>query len=604
LFNLTSSSLSTLDPASLQNYHRLIDLRQYSGDYIVEINWQAIKDQSGSIIVDLPFLPYDSLLFLCARLSYISDSNFTWTGQYFAIRDTVSKEVFYAFLTLIAKDGVYFGQIESDEGLFDFTTLNGRLLWVGKNDYESEGICGSHHKDHAIDSLAQNPNQDKSGPCTKNKLSMLVLYTQEAADEVPNIQQTAILGVEQIKTIISNSTLDFAEDIELAGTLLYSPPFPGLAGNPGDDLVDVKTDSWVIGVRAQYNADVVILIEEGVGGGVQGFAGNDLIVSFDQAFCLVDCWASTNGSKVFAHEFFHLFNARHNNDGGNLPCRADKFYTGLKRRCTIMIDGSSGSNGPCSRRKISYLSSPYVYFEGRKTGKYDRNNVKTVSESYETIAAYYPDNIPLTTSFGEIVLSNISAECVPNPTATAQLIMHECATPPFLYQWQKSTNGFFTQWSNISPTSNTTYNFSLQPITGNPYVNWSNTNVRCRVTDGVGNVYVFANIAWYYCNTTGSEWDEPLVQFPTKENTVMVDLYPNPSYGETFVKIRNPVEQDILIEVVSIQGVLLRTVKLQAVPDGATDYVLGVDGLPSGSYTVKVRPEHAEPLSFSLILID
>ncbi len=163
--------------------------------------------------------------------------------------------------------------------------------------------------------------------CAENSVRVLVLHTPRARATGENPQQEAQIGINQFNQAEVNSQVaGTLGRLELAGVEPYNLPNGG--ERPFDinlDLNDIVADPTAQALRAQFDADLVVVLTDGnyltntfrtiwgaAGNFTRNAAGNiiDLGLIDARSYAIVDI-EHVSTARTFAHEVGHLFAMRH-----------------------------------------------------------------------------------------------------------------------------------------------------------------------------------------------------------------------------------------------------------------------------------------------------
>jgi hypothetical protein len=597
LFNTTSIISSSLSTFAQAKFNKAKALPKYTTCYIVKYKELFLDDTTGKVFVDLPALGLDSLTFKVVSREYTDDKNYTWYGRFFRKNLLNDSIIYHGNLTVMSRKGVFFGQVTYSYKVYDFSALDDQFACICLNNESFPFVCGTQHDTDtlATDSLTiENLGEPKA--CTIEKLRILVLYTDSGAAQVIDINETAELGIQQIKQNYTNSQKPNGDLIELADVLPInyelSSNIETCQGNLKQDFINLTDEIIEIASNDQINADVVIIITNiGLSAGTDCPDGLTRVIMAEaqpEAFAFIDGLAATGSKFGMTHEFMHIMGGSHDVSPSNytLPngvlvgsARARCFKAKGLLRCTVLTQG--GAN--CDR--INFLSNPYVEFLGKHTGTQQRYNAERVNNHWNTVSSFVSNDF--ISDPGELYINN-PADCVENPKAKAGFWPSECMNTPLTYQWSYSTNGTnYTVWG--LPTTTSSFIFPIEIETGGYYFDWSNAFVKCKITDANGNIFYSGGTAWYYCDSDNSEWGEPLMAFPNKGVSITVKVLKNPSLGLSELQFDIDSPTTALIHIYDIYGRIVWNCDPASLSKGLSTLAIGNDDLGNGFYYVKIK---------------
>ncbi|HRP90908.1 MAG TPA: hypothetical protein PKX92_12835, partial [Edaphocola sp.] len=196
------------------------------------------------------------------------------------------------------------------------------------------------------DGTPVNTHDEVIKTCQSNRMKILVIYTQKAADEEPDTWGKALHGINQLNNVWSKSVNQSGGNFinaELAGVEVVNLG-ENLIGNNGNtyqgiikyDLMEYSNNGSVSNIRDSLKADIVVFITRQIEeyGGFYGYAKKVGVTQSSDAYCLVTLTAAINGLRGFVHEVNHLYGGAHQDDYSyNNPeyAHAYMFYQNWKR---------------------------------------------------------------------------------------------------------------------------------------------------------------------------------------------------------------------------------------------------------------------------------
>ena len=385
-------------------------------------------------------------------------------------------------VNLISLNGKITGSIKIDEDIYELHDLGQNKLVLLKKDYENHPLhCANDNSEgfqHGEEPVVEERN---GGNCP---VRVLALFTQNAEDALPNIQNTINLTINQTNQALRNSGVGQSDlDLVLVGVEEIDFDESNNAGNDRNSLID---DANVQDLRDDANADIVVVFAESDYGDVLGIAGT-LTLQEERALCLIRATEAVNEYNT-SHEIAHLFACRHEEDAdptGEFE-HAFCFKTGCwpfrKHRNTIMWSTVTG-------KTIQHFSNPHVKFKGKATGEDDAHNARQLRANACTVANFRDDDI-IPNLHAAISGSGYGCPCQ-NTGVFASVTGG--APGNYTLAWRISTDGF--NWSPIQGTG-TGFSVELPCEEGEGiYVQLTATSVDGQVENAFR--FIEAATAWY-----------------------------------------------------------------------------------------------------------
>lgn len=573
VFTPLSIQANELNSEQSIRYEKLVNNPTFISHNFVAVNALTSVEVDGALLVDLPFLPCPELKFQVEHLDYTDDTHIKWYGR---VADAES-ECSMASLSLLALGDEYIGTLHFNEHSFELFDLTGGVQIICETDLSdaAKGACATTEEDGNEPITALNTLADCEPLITK----ILVFYTNAAQEVMPNIQNTVQMGVSQINQIYANSdVIAPGTNVVLVGILPLASsvesPFPAEVDQ--NEINRFANDSAVQALRAQYHADVVILLTDGnytnATGKVQAIGP-----IFSSSYAIVEADQATNGRLSFAHEFAHLLGARHDGDTMGTYEHGYQFGVGFassldpkKSRSTVMkvIAGD--------QTRIEHYSNPDVEYMHRRTGNVNSaDNARKLRESAPTVASFFTETSPQALLDISVDDSNV-LECEGSNLYAS--VSTECGTDPFTYSWYRRL-GASGSWTFISSSATATIPLAIAPLGG-----FKTTFYKVAVTDALG--YISTQTGQYktYCNDNGNGNNR---NNPAPTN-YCVSVMPNPTKGEAFLTIQLPSAELVVSELWTGEGKKIQTIYEGILEKG--EYNLPIQGkssLASGVYFIK-----------------
>jgi hypothetical protein len=348
------------------------------------------------------------------------------------------------YVTIIAKDGKVYGQINYENDVYEIIDLgNSNQVMVN---LQQNCIDDSHCNNHTNSIPLLEPIASNRG--NKCDTRILVLYLEEA-ELISDPVAKASLVIQQSNDIARNSKANAS--FSLAGVVKVD----GLSSttDASDFFENLRTNTTIKNLRNTHQADLVALFtnrkfqntdSDPFLTNVVGWSGLDHFGEEDNGYfyCNID---KASAAFTFTHELSHDYGCMHDNLSNffleNIQppfvksAQGHSFYAGgflgLKKRRTIMAKlGSETDNS-----RIMHLSNPDVKFKDNKTGvKDERNNAEMLSSMSCVISEYRPFIPPFSI--------NIKGPEFWSPNQTIQYCIEvvSCDNPSSI-TWSYSLNG-------------------------------------------------------------------------------------------------------------------------------------------------------------------
>ncbi len=427
LFTTITRSSLELNNFQSEKLDRMIQNPIYSNYYFVSVNNVAQIQQEGVVTVNLPDKNY-TIQYLPKNVKYKSNLDFSYHGE---INDCDDR---MGYLTLIAKNGNLFGQVNIENETYEIVDLGNKkhvLFKINSNVLASKK-CGDVLDSSGIKNKGSLEANLRHAGC---KVRVLVMYT-DAAKRVANPFDKAVLSIAQSNQAAINS--DATVNFELVGVERL-PNFQELPDFVLTTRDNFRGNFFVQNRRNATNADIVLLFTDGnFFDGTIGISYLDHFTEANFGYVMVEIDAA-NASLSFTHELAHDLGCQHENPNTvltvppfNGTARAHTFFTGIfgtNLRKTIMR--FNGSVDP-----ICHFSNPDVKFKGKRTGNAVANNAQQLASGSCIVAAYRPEPIP---PFGVTISGPEEGNNSTLYTWCANVVT--CPNV-FSYKWEYSLDGF------------------------------------------------------------------------------------------------------------------------------------------------------------------
>nr|WP_295929696.1 M12 family metallo-peptidase [uncultured Dyadobacter sp.] len=418
-----------------------------TGYHFVKLNPLASSQKNGVLLLHIPDGPV--ITAVVSHVEYDSPNEYEWIGKTDDDRGTA---------IVISKAGRVSAHISTPAGVYEIFPAPAGLHCLQKIDQEKAwdvgcAVTAASGKPDSGRMEATEPvlkaadhSNAKIQPCQALVYPrVLVLYTPKALTLAGNtsvITDQVNLSIAQFNSCIYNSGITSAAVLVLAGIApLNFVEHPNAMDNDKEDLIKNATAQ---SLRNQYQADVVVLLTDGMygGGDVRGVSGT-VTLEIDRSYSIVELWHAT-ARKTFAHEVGHLYGCRHDNTAGS-PSYAQGYNMktlGITMDRTIMVAKSITENQAANR--LLHFSNPNIQCGGKATGTNDENNALRVSETCSTVGAFRPDPIPPLGIFidGPTWVSNYGGQ--------SYELYYSCGSAPYTFTWQYSYDGVNYALSNVT----------------------------------------------------------------------------------------------------------------------------------------------------------
>ncbi len=447
------------------------------------------------------------------------------------------------------------------------------------------------------------PNQaeiQRIEPCNQlpEDLRILVYFTPNAAAAIPggNVQAVAKNSINQINQALANSGFP-NRTVSLISVLPFGPFANAVGNNIGQnvrtDLNNLRSNAGVLAQRDALNADIVVFLNDGnytdafnreIRGSVVEDPGN--YPSEPIAFALSDpIRADEANIFTFAHEFGHLFGARHQlstthnvgfDNGGT-------FAHAFSWTSTVCINSFICFNFPFASilhatgrvnpnnaefRRVLYYSNPNNTVAGTPTGQTGSDNMRQINEQFDAVASHQTN-----TPIGFNIQIESPYLVAPNTVYCPEAVI-QCGQAPYTIQWRVSQDGF--NYFFIADTESFC-DFAEQAGTAKYY--------ELTVTDATGQertAFLTVNVWDFTFFRQGN-----LVAQNRKATTG--EIYPNPATDKINVSFVIENNDNYTIDLSDLSGRVVKQIKKDNLDQGSTqNVVLDVSDVPNGMYLLKI----------------
>ena len=501
------------------------------------------------------------------HVEYISDKEYKWYGQTDDGRGNV---------IILCMDSKITAHISLPDGVYEiYSTPNKLHVLQTMNLEEIKDIhCASTGKDQDFSPQQIPAENDAKGarlaPCpTSRPTRVLVLVSPAAVATGNNINQTANLAVSQFNSCIYNSGITSGAVLELAGVQNFNFVESTVGANLArTDVNRLAADFNAQNLRNQFQADLVVLLTNGNYAGFRGIVAA-IGPNSDLAYAIVQINDATN-SKSFAHEIGHLYGGRHQDDNATPGPQYAKGYLiknwlGTVVDCTIMATASNGGS------RLLNFSNPSVSVSGRATGTTgDNNNARRVGETFSTLKTFRIDPTYALSGYIE------GPDEVASPGLRTFEAVYSCGSAPYTFAWATSLDGIIYT-SNSTTTE--TFNYPFYPNSG------FTLHVRSTVNSSNGQTSVSFKTTRVNVGSSARRGTKNMEEM----NQITLDIYPNPSMGNTLIEYYLPQEAEVSLEMLDYTGRSIQKLVTGKRQAGLNVAAWDATSTPAGLYVCRIK---------------
>jgi Metallo-peptidase family M12B Reprolysin-like/Secretion system C-terminal sorting domain len=536
---------------------------------VVKVN--KLRESLTKDVLTIPIAGKD-VLFESDRFEYFAKDDYVWSGKLKTNNGN---------MLLVSKPEGVMGAIQYDDKFFFLQPIKNNFCLLVEQDVSSyeKMECLSEKNQiitRSISTLINNGCDLQDGTSCSATIDILVLISTGAQTWINNnldaFGQALFIPIMQasINTSFQNSGIPNKQVRVRVASSNFS-----VSTNILNDRNDLIVNSSVSSLRNQYKADIVVGLTNQSYAGYAGVAGT-LSVNSDSAYALVEISQAITGRWTFAHEFAHILGARHNrgtangNDNSSVCGHGFEFNDGGVTRRTIM------ALNPVGQQRILNFSNPNINFNGLPTGSNtvgaEADNARMIRNTGCIASAFRPSpELSAFMSSSGDVCTGMLASAIVTPPAPGITV----GQGPYQFDWFLTTSAYFDP-SNLIGTGQT-ITVNDQGLT----IFW----IHVRITAVDGTTLVISRRFTSYCNYLIGSTTNTL-----KKGNSFLNVSPNPS-NSIF-----QAEVDILdeigstkIEVLDINGKLVKIIKNQILPKGVYLYKIDLSDVANGLYLLKLQ---------------
>ncbi|MEO1516870.1 MAG: T9SS type A sorting domain-containing protein [Bacteroidota bacterium] len=434
----TDAQGAVLSPSEASDLQHLQGLGYFTDHYLLPAFTLPETFADGTFDIAIPGWSCGTITYQAVDVAYQSEDNYQ---LYATILPNGQCSDLEGEMMLMANDNGTIGYLTVDSAIYEINQIGEAKLVLSRVDeYYFEGHqCGNYvPSEEPVE--GKEPEDAKTeyrtppyghGNC---KVRCLILYTSAAAErEGDNLFRKIDKAKSQTEQALRNSEVSqFQLSVEWLGPDSIS--FMETA-NIDDDIDNMTFDPEITSLRAEYLADIVIILTNGSYGNSNGLVSG-IGPDSTTAFGLVNVDNATSGRYVFAHEFAHLFGGGHETDPRpGIPhgheWRKHEWW-GKKRRSIL-------HTAPLRPKRVLHYSNPAVSAFGDRTGRSGtRDNAEVLRRGACAVATFLPE--PEFIPFSSYIFGGLK-ECL---CQTARFTVWTYGGDPGTVstKWYTSTNGF------------------------------------------------------------------------------------------------------------------------------------------------------------------
>ncbi len=596
IFTFVNTSYNNLDIQQKTNYQILKQHTNIDTIYFGSINQLSIVQDSGKVVVDLPFLTCSHLVYNARQVTYSADSNYKWYGEIIISEGTTKMDTcFNGSLWLVnnIRENGAVGLLTVEDDNYQIYELGSGLLAFCKlkPGFENQ-FCGT------VGEPKEKPTGIDDEDCVDNSLRILVLYSPAAQQLSTNITGLANLCISQTNSILNNSEV-YAADVTLAGVELLPNFVENTAlGDMNANINSLVGNSIAQGLRIAYQADAVVLLVSNVFTQYNGMSATIGAADYN-AYAMVDITDAANNHFTFAHEIFHLLNARHLGDLEGTYNHGREFYKwSFNWFNGFFYKNKTYRTFMCPPKNkvtfVPHLSNPNVKYNNIKTGNINYSyNAKKVNEWLSIVPNYYISNLGLYANIHVntyTIQSQTPFELLCNKGAKAYVTPH-CGKSPYSHTWYESLDGINYYYAATGS------NFNLPQSVGTTFFKVITTDADNNTVTNYGSYYFGCGESTEFMETATKPG--PVIGDSDMQRVWTVS--PNPINSEFAIQYSSAANEQIQIALYKINGKALEYWERNVLKgNGSIALQLGAK-YPAGTYILSVKGKTIEQ-HFKLVI--
>ncbi len=353
---------------------------------LVALNWGLIISADGTMSSDVNLNLFDDTSLPCALDAFYKNPSGSMTIKGHVPGDSFSR------ITMIAKDSILAGQIETQNGVYRIRYSKDGAHWI-----EQVSANGFPPAGEPISSVSGTVSSDSSLTTAQDdgtQIDILVAYTataRAAAGGTTAIENEIDLAESLANTTFSNSGVVPRVRIVSKSEVTFSESSFSFSGALNDAKDGNITNLHTL--RDQFGADQVTLLVEGDNSlcGIAFLQSSVTSTFAPNAYSVVQRNCISN--QTFTHELAHNMGARHERENDNVDGSPFTFNHGYADSTNNFRTVMSTQTGCSTCPRVQFMSNPDVTVNGAPAGIAEgqtlaADNRKTLNETASTVANF------------------------------------------------------------------------------------------------------------------------------------------------------------------------------------------------------------------------